>query len=64
MQDRPLFARDARAAKLLDMPVKRFRELVAEGAIPPPVNIGGEERWDVDNLRETFRGNPVGEMRW
>lgn len=52
----PLFCRDATAAKMLDMSTKRFRDLVAAGSLPAPVSIGGEERWDREEITAVVRG--------
>lgn len=52
----PLFASDVTAAALLDMRPAEFRELVAAGALPAPVQIGALRRWDVDELRAILRG--------
>jgi hypothetical protein len=42
----PLFASEATAAKLLDMPRSNFRALVDAGALPRPVTLApGVERW-------------------
>lgn len=52
----PLFADDRRAAGLLCLPVREFRRLVQEGALPRPVRIAEYERWDVEQLRAVARG--------
>ncbi len=59
----PLFATDRSAAKLLDMKPKQFRDLVAAGILPPPINIGNLERWDVEALTKALRGEPLYEER-
>lgn len=48
----PIAVRDTTAAAMLDMPAAEFRRLVQRGALPPPVRIGGNERWRVDQLRD------------
>jgi len=53
----PIAVREAMAAKLLDLPVERFREYVRTGALPPPVRIGRDERWRVDQLQAILRGD-------
>ena len=53
----PLFATDRTAAKLLDMKPKQFRDLVAAGILPPPINIGKHERWDMEALTRALRGD-------
>ncbi len=37
----PLAVRAQTAAAMLDMPPADFKRLVDEGALPPPVHIGG-----------------------
>lgn len=65
MSSRPslLFARDSTSAALLDMPTADFLRLVDQGALPPPVSIGGRLRWSVRDLEaiglgEAARRNP------
>ena len=48
---------DRRAAQALDMPVTQFRAVVDQGALPPPVRIGGQERLRVDDLRAILSGD-------
>ena len=38
-------------ANLLDLTPSKVRELTASGAMPQPIDIAGEERWRVDELR-------------
>jgi len=52
----PLLANERTAAQLLDMKSAAFRRLVNEGILPGPVNIGGFERWDVEQLRVVASG--------
>lgn len=52
----PIFARDTTAARLLDMPVGRFRDLVRQGILPPPVRIADMERWKVPELEAILDG--------
>lgn len=49
----PLFASEATAAKLLDMPRADFRDLVSKGALPAPTRF---DRWDVAELQAIMRG--------
>lgn len=56
----PEFARVETAARLLDMRPTEFRALVERGHLPPPVSIGGTERFDVAELRAVIRGHKVG----
>lgn len=52
-----ILAREATAAKMLDMPLKDFRELVAAGSLPKPVRIGGKhDRWSVKQLEAISTG--------
>ena len=53
----PIFARDRTAAKLLDMTLGEFRDLVSAGSLPKPVRIGGKhDRWPVDQLQAISSG--------
>ncbi len=52
----PLFVRSSTAAKMLDMQASEFRRLVARGALPPPVCIGGHERWRVSQIEAILLG--------
>lgn len=53
----PLAVKAATAAALLDMPPAEFHRLVALGALPPPKNIGGHERWHVAQIEAIIRGD-------
>lgn len=54
---RPIFATERSAAKLLDMKPSEFRHLVLNGALPPPIVIGGQfERWQVSTLESIVDG--------
>lgn len=58
----PILARESKAAKMLDMPLKEFRALVAAGSLPKPVNIGGKvERWSVKQLEAISSGAMLSE---
>ncbi|MCE8005995.1 hypothetical protein [Aestuariivita sp.] len=64
---RPLFVAERSAAKLLDMKPADFRALVDEGVLPKPAEIGGFERWDVEQLRAIASGdlaNGAGVIEW
>ena len=54
--DAPIFIKAANAAMLGDMSVRKFRYLLSDRKLPPPVKIEGLVRWDrqvlVDALRE------------
>lgn len=53
----PMFVSDRSAARLLDMKLDRFRELVAAGALPSPCRIAPDvERWDVEELQAALKG--------
>lgn len=52
----PLYANKKTAAKLLDLRPKQFLELVAHGALPPPVKIGNYKRWDVEQIKSILSG--------
>ena len=60
----PLCVRDTRAAEMLDLPPARFRALVAEGILPPPVSIGGMERWRVADLDAILTGQKLDAIEW
>jgi hypothetical protein len=55
----PLFAKEATAAKLLDMTPADFRRLVGQGALPRPCLIGDVERWATDDLRRIKTGQAM-----
>lgn len=42
---------------MLDMSAADFRRLVERGALPPPVRIGGYERWRVDQIEAIVKGD-------
>lgn len=51
-----LYASDRTAARLLDLKLAEFRDLVAAGVLPPPTRIGALERWSVEDLDAILRG--------
>ena len=53
----PLFATEKHAAQLLDMSQSKFRELVKQGALPRPIEIGELNRWDVEKIKAILSGN-------
>ncbi|RBW63043.1 hypothetical protein DS906_01090 [Ruegeria sp. A3M17] len=55
----PIAVSERNAAKLLDMPVGSFRDLVSNGILPRPRKIGPLERWDADELRAILRGQMI-----
>ncbi len=63
----PLGACERRAAKLLDMKLTEFTALVRDGHLPPPRDIGGFKRWDVQELQRIISGEAVdgmGDVQW
>ncbi len=63
----PLFACERNAAKLLDMKPDEFSALVKDGHLPPPRDIGGVKRWDVQDLRRIISGEAaegMGDVKW
>ncbi|MDO6585247.1 hypothetical protein Q4543_06925 [Salipiger sp. 1_MG-2023] len=62
-----ILATERNAAKLLDMKPADFRGLVDAGVLPKPAEIGGFERWDVEQLRAIALGdlaNGAGVIEW
>lgn len=55
----PIAVNEKNAAKMLDMPVGSFRDLVTDGILPKPRKIGPHERWDADELRAILRGQMI-----
>ena len=51
-----LALREAKAAAALDMPPARFRSLVDDGTLPPPVRLGDVELWAVRDLEAALTG--------
>lgn len=64
--DAPLFADERSAAALFCMKPKEFRRLVEDGHLPQPRDLGGLERWDVEELRMIARGEAMdgGGLTW
>lgn len=63
----PIFAAEPTAAKLLDMKPHEFRELVDKGVLPPPRDLDGLKRWDVQELRRIISGEAadgMGDVKW
>ncbi len=63
----PLYACERSAAKLLDMKPAEFSALVKGGHLPPPRDIGGFERWDVQELQRIISGGAadgMGDVQW
>ncbi|TMV14433.1 helix-turn-helix transcriptional regulator [Arenibacterium halophilum] len=53
----PICVRETRAAQLLDLTSKEFRDLVSKGALPRPVRVGGFDRWRVSDLEAILNGD-------
>lgn len=64
----PIFATAATAARMLDMKLSDFSELVEAGHLPRPYRIGSFERFDMEELTKIIRGDFIGgrggEMEW
>lgn len=64
----PLFVAEATAARLLDLPVWKFRELVESRHLPRGREIApGVVRWSADDLRRIASGEAIdgmGDVRW
>ncbi|MFC4734839.1 hypothetical protein [Salipiger abyssi] len=64
----PIFATESTAAKLLDLSIKAFRALVADGYLPAGQQIApGIFRWRVDELKRIASGESVeglGDVDW
>ncbi|MGY6697868.1 MAG: hypothetical protein ACXIUW_17835 [Roseinatronobacter sp.] len=56
MANRPILASEKTAAALLDMKPVEFRSLVEAGALPPPENFHGFQRWRVKDLEAIASG--------
>lgn len=65
---KPIFAKASTAARLLDLTENEFKELVQEGHLPKPSNIGGiYARWDVEMLKRILSGHAsdgMEDVRW
>ena len=48
----PLFIKAANAAGIADMSIRKFRYMVSDGQLPPPVKISGLVRWDREALAD------------
>lgn len=57
MKHAPLAVKAQTAAAMLDLSAADFLKLVERGALPPPVRIGGHDRWHVAQLEAILRGN-------
>ncbi len=52
----PFFATARTGARLMDMKPAEFLALVDAGHLPKPVQIGGHERWDTNELKRIAGG--------
>jgi len=53
---------EANAAQILDLPRSKFRDLVREGILPPPVELApGLQRWRVSDLHAILDGQAARE---
>ncbi len=41
------------------MEVRQFRDLVQQGILPRPRQIGSHDRWDAEELRAVVRGQMI-----
>lgn len=55
----PILASEKTAAALLDMKPSEFRSLVESGALPPPENFHGFQRWRVSDLEAIASGDAL-----
>jgi predicted DNA-binding transcriptional regulator AlpA len=55
----PIAVGEKSAAKMFDMDVRQFRDLVRKGVLPRPRQIGSFDRWDAEELRAVVRGQMV-----
>lgn len=54
---RPIAVGEKTAAAMLDMTIRDFGDLVANGALPGPKDIGGHKRWMVSDLEAILTGD-------
>ena len=47
---------------MLDMKLSDFRRLVEKGVLPPPRDVGGLKRWDIEEIRQIVSGEAVDGM--
>lgn len=52
---RPLLARRQTMAELLDVSVRKFDDLRQRGIVPAPIDMGGVQVWDVDEVLRQVR---------
>ncbi|MCA2007914.1 hypothetical protein [Tritonibacter mobilis] len=55
----PIAVGEKSAAKMFDMEVRQFRDLVQQGILPKPRQIGSHDRWDAEELRAVVRGQMI-----
>jgi len=67
-RDMPILASEQRAARLLDLNLKQFRDMVEAGHLPRGREIApGFVRWSVDDLQRIATGKAVdgmGDVSW
>lgn len=56
---RPLAYDAKKAAKALCLTEAEFRGLVRDGALPPGVMLGKEERWLISDLEAVLSGSTI-----
>lgn len=54
---RPIAVAEKTAAAMLDLSVADFANLVANGALPGPKDIGGHKRWMMADLEAILTGD-------
>jgi hypothetical protein len=62
----PLMLRRDLAAVACDMTISQFERAVADGSMPAPINVGGEERWGLRTIEaaiSTLTGEDRGDWR-
>ncbi|OCX64182.1 hypothetical protein BFP70_01305 [Thioclava sp. SK-1] len=63
MKSHLIFAKEATAARLLDMGVEEFRNLVHSGHLPKPTEIApGVSRWSADDIKRLGSGDKIDGM--
>lgn len=60
---KPMFAKAATAARMLDLTTEEFERLVSQGSLPKPTLIGGDHtRWDLQEIYRILSGQAVDGM--
>lgn len=55
----PLFVRETKAARMMDMSTSEFLGLVDQGALPGPVDLPGSKRWRIADLKAVGDGSAM-----